>query len=566
MKKKIAAVVPIRDFPATSTCAFDYNVTDDNYTIGELVLINFRKINTLGLITGFKNNTEYKNLKNISKLFPLLSVNYDWLKTIIWFSEYYHYSVGSTLKYFFPKFGKKPNLTCKKLLRIKNKINSPNKFFNKIKLINGKSALIHANDLISIENYYVVLISQFYKKHQSVLIICPEQFACQRLKKIFANWPVLLLDASLTDKEWRENWLIAVTSSDFKIVLATHKGALCPVKNLGLIVVDQENALSLIQNERNPRFDCRLLAWQYAKNLNTPVVFTSLSPSIFTLSLPEVVYYKLKLNLRPNFKIINQNDENVATNNIFGPLCEQAIKKYLKLKEKIFIFSFFHQPKNLYCYYCGYENKVGSVACKNCQQTLTADKKSYLGLKNELDRLHLISDNADNLINNTQCQIFIGGIKHLPFIKKIGLTIIVDADAILNVANFYSNQRLRSIIDYLTQASKETMVITKIPGHHVFNLDFKKYLLQELAVNKKFNLYPYGDMAQIIVKKFNFNDLENFKKLLDDGIKIIGPLLDREQKRYYLLLKCHQRDGLKDVGKLLPKEWILNRYPKEFVM
>lgn len=564
MTDKIAVVVPMRDFP-TKTPGFDYQLkAADNLTVGQLCQVNFRNRNELGYIFSISDHSQFTKLKCVTPLSNQIIADTGWIETIKWFSRYYHYSLGSTIKLFSPQFGKKLVLKATPLSNEPLPTITSNKFekvkFNK----DHQAVLFHADKPATIAAYYLSLANQLKKANQSLLIICPDQTAVSKLCNTFSQWPVIILDASLTDKVWRENWLTAVSEPEFKIVIATQKGCLTPVKNLGAIVVDQENSPNHLQQERNPRYDCRLVAFNYAKNLKQPLIFTSLSPSIYSLNLvqqKQLVYYSANIKNRAKFKVVDRTTELVASKEMFGPISEHYLRETLAAKKSVFIFSFYHDSKKVFCLNCGLENSSQQKACSKCRQLLMADKKSTVGINIELAKLKLPIKFVKN-----DASVGVGGLRHLPNLENVGLSIFMDPDNILNIPSFSSAEKLRSIIDQLNAVSERLLVISKNINHHCYQANFMDYVKTEFAIRKKYHQFPFGEVVHVSASKFNESDVTSFKsnlKQINPDIEIFGPELDRAQRQYYLLVKATNSKDLENVAEYLSNDWILNRYPSD---
>ena len=569
MSAKIAHVVPVRDFPTTAS-GFDYLVPDSTeQEVGQLCQVNFRNTDTLGLIIELKNESDFLNLKTLVPLETKIVFNLCWLKSLRWFSNYYNYSLGSTLKLFFPKFGKKLSLVATKINN-KKPLNKNKEVFDKINLDPKKGIIFHADSHKTIKDFYLHLAEVFTKENKDLLIICPDQNAIKEIFTFLQGYNIINLDASLTDKYWRENWLATLTD-DSKIVLTTQKGVITPVKNLGAIIVDQENSSGQIQRERNPRYDCRVVAKNYAKNLQVPIVFTTISPSLFSLNLVKQKsfdYYSVKLNKRNQFTVIDQNSEQIASKNILGPICEQAIKDNLTTKKPTFIFSFYHQPKSAHCLFCDKENSIDQTYCTNCHQLLIADKKSLIGIKDELLKLGLSAESADDYKQDNG--IYIGGLKHLSLINNPGLTIIIDADNILNIPQFESAEKLRGIIDLLNSKSDKLLIISKNCYHHCYSSDFMRFVKTEIEIRKKYHYPPFGSVFHISSPSFVNPEIRAFKtavftKYLEEGLKIDGPFKDKLNKNEYLIIKVASDNTLANINNFMYSNWMLDRHPADLL-
>jgi primosomal protein N' (replication factor Y) len=119
---------------------------------------------------------------------------------------------------------------------------------------------------------------------RQVLILVPEigltsQFV-HRLRERIGIEP-LLLHSSLPDKERLQAWRRARDGSA-PLLLGTRSAIFTPLRNAGLIVVDEEHDGSFKQQE-GLRYSARDLAVARAKQLDIPVILGSATPSLETM-------------------------------------------------------------------------------------------------------------------------------------------------------------------------------------------------------------------------------------------------------------------------------------------
>ncbi|WP_371374056.1 primosomal protein N' [Thalassotalea aquiviva] len=131
---------------------------------------------------------------------------------------------------------------------------------------------------------YLQIIEQVLKSHKQVLVLVPEiGLTPQTLSRFETrfNVPVMLHHSGLNDSERLQTWQ-ATKQGEAAIIIATRSGVFAPLKNPGLIVVDEEHDGSLKQQE-GFRYHARDLAILRARKLNIPIVLGSATPSLESL-------------------------------------------------------------------------------------------------------------------------------------------------------------------------------------------------------------------------------------------------------------------------------------------
>ncbi|QOL25993.1 primosomal protein N' [Thalassotalea sp. LPB0316] len=131
---------------------------------------------------------------------------------------------------------------------------------------------------------YLQIIEQVLKKHQQVLVLVPEigltPQTLSRFEQRF-NVPIYLHHSALNNTEKLSTWLAAQNGSA-AIVIGTRSAIFTPLKQLGLIIIDEEHDSSLKQQD-SFRYHGRDIAILRAKQLNIPIVLGTATPSLETL-------------------------------------------------------------------------------------------------------------------------------------------------------------------------------------------------------------------------------------------------------------------------------------------
>ena len=131
---------------------------------------------------------------------------------------------------------------------------------------------------------YLHLIASELDEGRQVLVLVPEIGLTPQLVRRFQRRlgiePVLL-HSGLNDTERLQTWRAARNGSA-QLILGTRSAIFAPLKNPGLIIVDEEHDSSLKQQE-GLRYSARDLAVARAKKLDIPVILGSATPSLETL-------------------------------------------------------------------------------------------------------------------------------------------------------------------------------------------------------------------------------------------------------------------------------------------
>jgi len=132
---------------------------------------------------------------------------------------------------------------------------------------------------------YLRLVERVLASGRRALILVPEIGLTPQLVGRFRerfDTPMAVLHSALTDHErllaWREAF-----SGRARLVLGTRSAVFAPVRDLGIIIVDEEHDASFKQHEGGFRYSARDLAVVRAQRANIPVLLGSATPALETL-------------------------------------------------------------------------------------------------------------------------------------------------------------------------------------------------------------------------------------------------------------------------------------------
>lgn len=251
---------------------------------------------------------------------------------------------------------------------------------------------------------YIELIEKALEQNKTAMLLVPEiSLTPQITSRLFNNFGELvsLIHSRMSIGERYDSWR-RILKGKSRVVVGARSALFAPLKNIGIIVVDEEHDASYKQFESLPKYNARDSAIILAKTYNCPVILGSATPSIESmynarsgkytlLSLPERVD-NAKL---PKIDLVNISIERKKKKmeNVFSKILLDKIEDRLKKKEGIIILQnrrgfstqiycedcgeietcdncsvpmVFHINKNiLQCHYCGLIKKVPG-ACSHC--------------------------------------------------------------------------------------------------------------------------------------------------------------------------------------------------------
>jgi primosomal protein N' (replication factor Y) (superfamily II helicase) len=141
---------------------------------------------------------------------------------------------------------------------------------------------------------YLHCIEETLKQGKAALVLVPEigltPQTVARFKQRF-NVPIITLHSGLTDHQRLHDWM-AASRGHSPIIIGTRSAIFTPIKNLGLIVIDEEHDLSFKQHE-GLRYHARDVAVMRASQNNIPIILGSATPSLESLHNCHTSRYQL---------------------------------------------------------------------------------------------------------------------------------------------------------------------------------------------------------------------------------------------------------------------------------
>jgi primosomal protein N' (replication factor Y) len=230
---------------------------------------------------------------------------------------------------------------------------------------------------------YLAAMQAVLEAGHSAILLVPEigltPAAAANLHQVFGD-EVAILHSALSADERAEQWH-RIRRGEARIVVGTRSAVFAPVKNLALIVVDEEHDSSYKQEE-TPRYHGRDVAVMRGKLTNAAVVLASATPSIESYHNTETEKYRLiELKERverrplPEVELVDMRFEFQQTgeDQIFSRQLTQEVTDRLRRGEQAMILLNRRGYSSVVlCRSCG-----ETLQCKNCTIAMTFHKAAH---------------------------------------------------------------------------------------------------------------------------------------------------------------------------------------------
>jgi len=223
---------------------------------------------------------------------------------------------------------------------------------------------------------YLRSIEQALENGKGCIALVPEISLTVHLMDAYRSWfgeKVAILHSRLSVGERHDEWR-RLESGEARVALGARSAVFAPVRDLGLIVVDEEHEPSYKQ-DNNPRYNARLAAEERARSEGASVVLGSATPSVETFyraSSGEIKLAMLDKRIDdrplPSLSVVDLRAEfDAGRRNVFSEQLTEAISERLAKREQVILFvNRRGYASFVLCRTCGY-----TARCHNCDVSLT---------------------------------------------------------------------------------------------------------------------------------------------------------------------------------------------------
>lgn len=437
------------------------------------------------------------------------------------------------------------------------------------RLNSHSTVLLHGVTSSGKTEVYFKAIQKVLEQGKNVLFLAPEialaSILTQRLAKRFGIEKTAIWHSSISEGEKFDVWQ-KIKNNEIRILAGARSAVFAPLKNIGLIIIDEEHDSSYKQSMPAPRYDARNVAQKLAQLNNCPLILGSATPDINTYYYAKnsgnLIEMKKRYNDYPMAKVrvVDMREERFRANNgIFSRALVTAIENNLRDKKQTILllnrrgFSsytqclacgeviecpkcaipliFHSQTQTLKCHYCEHEEplpaecpKCGSDVLKNCG---TGVQKVELIAQKLFPDANIVRLDSDSMatknrhieildeFSNGNIDILIGTQMLAKGLDNPNVTLVgvINADNGFNLPDFRSCERgfqlLTQVAGRAGRGQNPGEVYFQTYNPEFFGLetakkqDYESFYQTEIQSREDFDYPPFSKIIRIILSSKN---------------------------------------------------------------
>lgn len=463
---------------------------------------------------------------------------------------------------------------------------------NEIKNSTNNKVLLYGVTGSGKTEIYINLIKSYLENNKSIIMLVPEiSLAPQIVSKFKTEFgsSVAVLHSALSEGEKYDEYR-RIVRGEVNIVVGARSAVFAPIKNIGLIIIDECGSPSFKQDV-NPKYNAIDIAFKRAEYNNALVLMGSATPLLEQFARGEKGVFKLvKLTERvskklPFIKTIDMNEEVKKRNFIISSELKEKINDRLNKHEQVILLLnrrgystfmscsscgyvwkcpncdislIYHKTSNnLRCHYCGYNTTMSKV-CPSCKEEAVKDlgmgtEKLESIVKEMFPNSKIIRMDLDTTYKKGSHQKIIESFKNHEYdiligtqmiskglnFRDVSLVGVINADASLNIPDFRSGERTFELLMQTSgrcgryELDGEVLIQTFNKDNYVFDSlkkqDYVDFYKKEMKIRKELKYPPYYYMVSIKIVSNNY-------EMARDEINKVKKYLDKNLSNNFIVL------------------------------
>ena len=403
---------------------------------------------------------------------------------------------------------------------------------------------------------YMQIIEKVLKKGKTAIILVTEISLTPQMVEQFSNRfgnQIAALHSALSEGEKYDEWR-RIARGEANIVIGARSAIFAPLKNIGIIIMDEEHSDSYKQGDKNPRYHARDIAIWRGKYHSCPVLLGSATPSLESMARAQKGVYELvtlqeRVNgkMLPEVEIIDMNQESKRSSYHITNTLLKNLNDCIKRGDQAILFlnrrgfstfvtckncsevircpncditlTYHKSNKMLRCHYCGYATPLPKE-CPKCHENSLSDlgvgtEKIEEELHTLLPSIKVLRMDVDttskkgahkkmiDAFRNHEYDILLGTqivAKGLDF-SDVTLVGVINADTSLNIPDFRSSENTYSLLSQVAGRSGRSSKTGKVliqtfnPDHYAISFvkhhDYLGFYNEEMKIRKRLGYPPF---------------------------------------------------------------------------
>ncbi len=518
---------------------------------------------TRGLIVGEGSEESIRGLKKLKSVSstevewpPLAEPFVCWLE---WLAEYYLYPLGFVFSNALPPLTKHSQRKTKHPSPVRaSEYREPPELNEEqaraVAAISGQGEGFSSHLLLGVTGsgkteVYLRVLEPLIKAGKKAIVLVPEISLTPQLLSRFANRfgveKIASFHSQLTPREKTNMWWSVIDGSA-QILVGARSALFCPVQNLGMIIVDEEQELSYKQ-EDHLRYHARDAALMLAKLSGCPIVLGSATPSLETwqnvqnqkIQIHELHHRAVAVQ-PPTLEVVDMRglEPDAERPGWLSPRLHTAIETALAQGKQAALFLnrrgianlllcpgcgfSFECPncdihltlhhKTLVCHYCEYHQSVPSI-CPDCKdgelkpigigtekvqndlQELFPEANIFRADRDEIqtrqDYEKLIEDMENQTIDILVGTQMIAKGLDFPHLQAVGLVL---ADIGMNFPDFRAGERMYQLMTQMAGRAGRHVKAGEKPGEVIIQTFNPTHSAVQHAVASNFSIFAQAEL------------------------------------------------------------------------
>jgi len=394
---------------------------------------------------------------------------------------------------------------------------------------------------------------------------------------------VAILHSAFNDTERAEQWR-RLRSGAARVAVGTRSAVFAPVRDLGLVIVDEEHDQSYKQEE-TPRYHGRDVAVLRAQRSGAVAVLGSATPSLESrYNAERGKYTLLELPARiadrpmPSVEVVDMREEFLETRQaaLFSRRLLDAIAARLESGEQTILLmnrrgfssavscrscgeriqcvncaialTYHRRDNRLLCHYCNYAQRVPKL-CPNCGSEYlyflgSGSEKVEDELRRRFPHARLARLDRDTAAGKNQYERILGGFREGAFdilvgtqmiakghdIPNVTLVGVINADIGLSLPDFRAAERTFQLLTQVAgRAGRHhlpglVIIQTSAPDHYAIRCaaaqDYGRFYEKELEFRRLMRYPPFCALANVLLRA---PTQEAAMRLSAEAARLLGP-------------------------------------------